>query len=124
MANPNPSKAHQFKKGTSGNLQGRPKGLFTTDMLKAVIAKHFEMSKEEIAALLKNDKAKAIDLIVCSAIMKAIKDGDIGKAEYLFMRSLGKVMEKLEVAHPEPVIIQRANGDQVMLDVKDVEALN
>lgn len=118
MANPNPPVHTRFKKGESGNKSGRPKGLFTIDQLKKVIAKHFDMTKEELAAILTNPKSKAIDLIVCSAIARAIKDGDIAKAEYLFMRSLGRVTEKVEIQHPEPVVIQRPNGEEVTLDVK------
>lgn len=118
MANKNPPKHTQFKKGVSGNQSGRPKGLFTIDLLKKVIARHFDMTKEQVEKVLNDSRSKSIDLIICSAILKAIENGDINKAEYLFMRSLGRVTEKVEIQHPEPVVIQKANGEQLALDVR------
>ena len=129
MANPNPPERTRWKKGQSGNPSGSRKlpadlkkvAEMTTDELKRTIAKHFRMRKEELSKVLQDPKSQAINLIIVSTIVKAIKDGDIHKAEYLFMRSLGRVTEKVEIQHPEPVIIERANGQQVALDVRKDE---
>jgi hypothetical protein len=130
MAQKLPPEHTRFKKGSSGNPGGRPKlspelkkiNELTVDELKRTIAKHFRMTMEELTDVLHDPNSITLDLVICSAIAKAIKEGDMGRAEYLFMRSLGKVTEKLEVQHPEPVVIQRANGEMIALDVaKDDE---
>lgn len=120
-----PPEHSKWKPGQSGNPSGRPKipehlrGVMelTVDELKRTIAKHFRMEKSEIDRVLDNPRSIALDLVIASAIAKAINDGDVHKAEYLFLRSLGKVTEKLELLHPEPVVIQRISGEQVSLEV-------
>ena len=112
----NPPEATRFKKGQSGNPSGRPKNLFSVDQLKAVIGKHFRMTHKEVQEVLASSKSPTIDLIVCSAINRAIADGDIARAEYLFNRSLGKVKDVMEIVRPEPVIIKRLNGEEISLD--------
>lgn len=112
--------------GGSGNPAGKPalspelKAIkeLTTDELKRTIAKHFRLEKLELQEIYENPHSIAIDLVLVSAILKAIDTGDIYKAESLFMRCLGKVTDKIELQHPEPLVIERANGEQVALDVK------
>lgn len=104
MANPNPSPKTRFPKGVSPNPGGKPslpKELrnvkeFTVDELKRLIAKHFRMDKHQLARVLQDSDSPAINLIIASAIAKAIKEGDLHRAECLFMRSLGKVKEQVE----------------------------
>lgn len=125
-----PPEHTKWKKGISGNPGGRPRvpehlrkvAELTVDELKRTIALHFRMEKAEIAEVLRDPKSKALDLIIASAIVQAIKNGDMHKAEYLFLRSLGKVTEKLELQHPEPVVIQKLSGDIVSLDVHAEDA--
>ncbi len=115
-----------FPKGTSPNPGGRPplcpelKAIkeLTADEIKRTIAKYFRLPKRDVETILQHDELPAIDHLIASTICVAIKNGDISRAEYLFMRSLGKVTEKMEVIHPEPVVIERENGEQVTLGVK------
>ena len=95
--------------------------ILKSEELKLVISKHFRMKKEEIAAVLVDKNSSALDLIVASTIAHAIKKGDVQKAEYLFMRLIGRVTEKVEVQYPEPVVIERPNGEQMVLDVASDE---
>lgn len=111
----------RFKKGQSGNPGGKPKNLYTADDLKRSISIHFMMRKEQIDDVLADAQSKAIDLMICSAISRCIKEGDMARAEYMFVRLLGRVKDVLEVTRPEPVIIKRANGETVALDTKEEE---
>lgn len=129
MANPNPPQHTRWKKGQSGNPTGRRKlpvslkgvSELTAEEIKRTIAKHFRMDKEELAKVLQNAKSPSLDLIIASTIAKAIKDGDISRAEYLFMRSLGKVKDVMEVVQPEPIVIKRKDGSEVELGTKREE---
>lgn len=130
MPRKDPPKHTRWKKGQSGNPSGGRKlpevltnvKLHTVNEIKHTISKHFRMSNDEINAVLLDPKASALDLIIASTIAKAIKHGDIHKAEYLFTRLVGRVTEKIELQHPEPVLIERPSGEQVILDVKTEEA--
>ena len=95
--------------------------LHTIDEIKRTISRHFRMTNDEISAVLVDSKATALDLIIASTIAKAIEHGDIHRAEYLFVRLVGRVTEKIEVQPPEPVLIARPSGEQVVLDVEAKE---
>lgn len=118
-----------WKKGESGNKGGKPPlpdilkktKLHTIDEIKRTISRYFRMDKDGIEAILSNPKIPSLDLIIASTIAKAIEHGDIHKAEYLFTRLVGRVTEKIEVQHPEPVMIQRASGEVIEVGVQDAE---
>lgn len=124
MPRPPPPAKGQWKKGQSGNPGGKkalPADLrkvanLTSEELRRTISKHFRMTKAEISAVLDDPASPTINLIIAKTIERSLTFGDIAKAEYLFQRLMGKVVEKIEVEHPEPVMIQRANGEQVVLD--------
>lgn len=105
MANPNPSEKTRFKKGQSGNPKGKRKlpldlrkvAELTADELQRTISKHFRMDKFQIAGVLQNPDSPALDLIIASTIAKAIKHGNINKAESLFLRCIGKVSDDIKI---------------------------
>lgn len=121
-----PQGGHRFKKGASGNPKGRPalspelKAIkeLTADELKRTIAKYFRMPKDDITAVLGMGVLPSLDHVIAATIVKAIQNGDILRAEYLFMRCLGKVKDVMEITQPEPVIIKRANGEEVSLELR------
>jgi hypothetical protein len=108
----------RWQKGQSGNPSGKPKNVFTAEELRKKIAKVLALTKEELAKVLQDKDSKALELVLASVVARAIKDGDIGKMEYLFMRTLGKVKDTMEITRPEPVIIQRLDGAEVRLETK------
>jgi Family of unknown function (DUF5681) len=129
MGYKNPPREAQFKPGQSGNDKGRPPvaielkygKFFTVDELKRHITNHFRMPYDQLLIRMQDHSLPAIEHILMSTIASAIEKGDISKAEYMFMRILGRITEKLEISHPEPVAIHRANGDIIDLDVKKVD---
>ena len=116
----------RFKKGVAANPGGRPKlspelkaiKQLTTDELKRTISKYFRTTFEKLEEIDKNPKETGLNRLLVSSILRAIKEGDPYKAEALFQRCLGKITEKVEVQHPEPVVIQKIDGSQTVLDAE------
>ncbi len=125
MAKVPPPEHTRWKKGVSGNPTGgrklpddlRKVAPLTSEELRRTISKHFRFNKTQLAEVLSNPNAPTIDIIIASTIAHAMKHGDIQKAEYLFQRLIGRVTEKVEVQYPEPVVIERPSGEQLVLDV-------
>jgi hypothetical protein len=119
----------RFKPGKSGNPSGRKplpdplRGVakLTSDELSRTISLYFRMDINDLKEAIDNPKTTTLDLLIATTIALAIKNGDIQKAEYLFLRSLGRVTEKIEIQHPEPVAIQRLSGEILSLEVKEIE---
>lgn len=60
----------------------------------------------------------AMERLIISILLTAIKAGDHAKAEWLAMRLLGKVQDKVEVSQPKPFVINRLDGSQMVLGAK------
>lgn len=87
-----------FQKGNKYSL-GRPKlpedmksiALISKDLLKRTIFKYLDKTPIELEKIFREvDKQKAIDLIIIKFIFEALK-GDHYKAEWLMVRSVGRV---------------------------------
>lgn len=96
--------AHRIKKGEKlrkGHFiapavyEGRK---LTKTMFEEIIYKYMHKSKAEIAALIKEPgDTPAIELMVVSIMARAIGNGDTLRSEFLLRRSIGAVVEKVEV---------------------------
>ena len=111
----NPQNLKPFKPGQSGNPSGKPKGLLTTTEVSGLLSKFCRLSRDELTAVIQNNKSSMIEITVASILAKAAKDGDYSRLEFLLARSIGKVKEQLEVSTPKPYVIERLDGTQVLL---------
>lgn len=75
MANPQNIEKHKFKKGQSGNLNGRPKKLPELDIL--------------LSDVINDDTAKGI----LNAMIAKARKGDVRAAELILNRAYGKPKE-------------------------------
>lgn len=87
----------------------------SNDMVQRLLAKYCYMTREEIVKVAEDPATSALDLIVCKIIVKAVKDGDQKRLDFLFDRTIGKVLQQMQVDMPKPIIIRRRNGEQVVL---------
>lgn len=111
-----------FKKGQSGNPNGRPRKFVTTlkdigykrseinDTIQAMLA----MDKDELTDAMKNPKATILEMTVASAMKKSIEKGSLYSIETLLSRVFG--MPKQEV---EQTIIERPIFTGIDLDVPE-----
>lgn len=111
-----------FKKGQSGNPNGRPRKFVTTlkeigykrseinDTIQAMLA----MDKDELTDAMKNPKATILEMTVASAMKKSIEKGSLYSIETLLSRVFG--MPKQEI---EQTIIERPIFTGIDLDVQE-----
>lgn len=113
-----------FQPGQSGNPNGRKplppdlKGIkkITTDELQRQIAKFAGMTKQEISDHLRDPEATMLDIMIGTVMVKAAKDGDHSRFNFLLDRTIGRVKESLEVTVPQPYVIRRpSTGEEVVL---------
>jgi hypothetical protein len=97
MANKNPSPATRIKKGQVLNPTGRPKGILTTDQVKALFGKMSALTKDELLEIIKSPKSSILEITTASIFAKAAKDGDYSRLNFLLDRSIGRVVEEKNV---------------------------
>lgn len=99
------SKVTQFKKGQSGNPKGRPKTredlkkikLMTADEASRLIQKIVDMDADKLADMMADPKTPALEIMVAKVVLKAIQEGDTSRINFIFDRTVGKVIDKREV---------------------------
>ncbi len=125
MANKNPSPKTRFKKGRSGNPGGQPKlpddikeaRKFNQIELERSCNRLLYLTRDELKAVMACPSTQMLDLIVSSIIGQAMQKGDQQRLEWIAMRLIGRVTEKVEVTTPEPYVVRCADGSTVELGV-------
>lgn len=98
MANKQPPKKNQFKKGQSGNPKGRPPIL---PELKEAIAKVLGQEK---------DGTTALDAVITMLFNRALK-GDIRAAQELLDRGFGKPKQEIDqnIKTDRPIVFENVS---------------
>ena len=88
----NPPPVHtRFKPGQSGNPGGKPKQLLTKDKVKGILGRFADMTREDLQAIVTNPKSTMLEIMVASIMVKAAKDGDFSRLNFILDRSIGRV---------------------------------
>lgn len=129
MAKGRKTGGRDFPPGVSGNPAGSP-GL-PQDLKNARKLNQVEMERifnrflyagdNERQKTLQDPTAPGIDKLVAAIMGYAISEGDEKRLEFILCRVLGKVTEKLEVKVPEPFVIRRPGGEEVVVGAKEKE---
>lgn len=101
----------KFKPGISGNPKGRPRiredlkkiELMSGTDVARLLQKMLNMRTQELQGMVDDPDTPAMELVVAKIIHKAMVEGDQARLNFLFDRTIGKVIEKKEV-EVKPVI--------------------
>jgi len=80
-----------FKPGQSGNPSGKPKQLLTKDKVSSIFQKFSCKNRIELQAVIDDQKSTMIEIMVASVMVKAAKEGDYARVQFLLDRAVGKV---------------------------------
>ncbi len=90
----------------------------TSAELKKILNKFLFMDARELDVVLACPTANQLELMVANIIKQANKFGDTVRLDFLLNRLVGKVTEKVEVKIPEPFIVKRRDGSEIVMGAK------
>lgn len=120
MANPQNIEKHKFKKGQTGNPNGRPRKYVSllkaqgyklseiNDTLMALLS----MDLNELKSVFENQNATVLEKAVAGAIRKAIEKGDLANIETIINRAFGKPKETVDIDMKAKQTIQIGYGQE------------
>ena len=129
-----PDKHWQFKKGQSGNPNGRPKNpdFKVLEELKGMsrvfvetkIAMALQRNIPELTSISKSSESQAIDVAISRIILRSCVEGDYKSLSFLFDRVIGKVVEKVDIKLPSPFIVESLDGKKTIecgMEIKETD---
>ena len=100
----------KWKPGQSGNPSGRPKGILTSDQVRALIGRFWGMTREQLHVVVQDQKSSMGEIMVASIMAKCAKDGDYTRLDGLLNRTIGKVKEQVEVTSKPSLRLLNPDG--------------
>jgi len=105
MPKPENIEPHKFKKGQSGNPNGRPRKYvsllkeqgYKLSEINDTIQVMMAMDMEELKSVWDNPKATVLEKTIAAAIRKSIEKGNLYSLETLLTRVYGKPRENADV---------------------------
>lgn len=104
MPNKENIEKHEFKKGESGNPNGRPRkwiselkesGYKSSEVNDCILVM-LSMTLEELADVYKNPKATILEKTVANALKRSLEKGSLYSLDTLLNRAVGKPKESID----------------------------
>lgn len=110
--------AHCWKKGESGNRNGRPRNQFSRTDLKKAISKCLNLTALEVAQLLQNPDGEIVEVMIAGIMAKITSTGDERKLRALFEIYQGRPLVEAQTAAPEDEGKAKTGYQLIMEDLK------
>lgn len=92
----------------------------TTEQAERLITRLMEMNEVELKALCKDPATPAMHVIIGNIILKGMAGGDTQRMEFLFNRTIGRVLDKVEVSVAKPFVVTKPCGS-IVIGIKGEE---
>lgn len=121
-------KPHQFTKGKSGNLSGRPKlpedvrefKKYSYDSFVRKLQEFTLLTKEELTKRVKDPGITMFDLMFAKVVIQAA-EGDKDARNLIIDRLWGKVKEQIDVQVIKPFVVERLDGTEIVLGANIIQ---
>lgn len=91
MANPNSLKnLKPFQKGNPGG-PGRPRAVLTRAQVEVLFQRFSTKTRDQLQAVIVDHKSTMLEIMIATVMIKAAKDGDAMRLQFLLDRAVGKV---------------------------------
>jgi len=117
-----PNKSTQFKKGESGNPNGRPRKFVSTlresgyklseinDTIQAMMA----MDIDELKEVRDNPSGTILEKTIANAMKRSLEKGSLYSLETLLTRVYGKPKEQMDIAMDNKIEIVFVDGKTIL----------
>jgi hypothetical protein len=123
MARGKKTGGRDFQPGVSGNPKGGP-GLpkdlrdarkLNQQELERVVNKYLNQSLPALMLAMQDECLPMLDMVVANILVQAAQAGDHHRFDFILNRLVGKVQDRVEVTLPKPFVVNRLNGEQVVM---------
>lgn len=119
----------KFKRGISGNPNGRPKldaqtkriRTLTNEQLKDMGDEILLGTRKKLQGMLEDPECTPLKCWIANVALKGIQSGDMGSLNELLNRLIGKVKDTVDVNGIALTIIERLDGSETVLGAKKIE---
>lgn len=122
MGNPKNVEPHKWKKGESGNPNGRPRKFVTTlresgyklSEINDTIQTMMSMTIDELKEAYDNPTATILEKTIANAMKKSLEKGSLYSMETLLTRVYGKPKEQVDLISDNKIEIVYVDGKTIL----------